>query len=300
MGEQTAISWTDHSFNPWWGCCKVSPGCEHCYALAFAKRVGHDIWGPAQTTPRRLFGGKHWAEPFKWDVEAQRARRRARVFCASMADVFEDHPMLPLEREKLWGTIGATPFLDWQLLTKRPENIRDMVPPEWLDQWPRNAWIGTTVEDQQRAEERIPPLLTVPAAVRLLSCEPLLGPVDLTPWLVPPYPDYSQRDQGGLYRAARFPEYGGGWSVIDYVEAIGPATVERWTSPISWVIIGGESGPKYRPMDLAWARRLVDDCAAAAVAVWFKQAGGLYPGRGADALGQLYHEFPLPAEVGCA
>lgn len=272
MSDKTAISWTDHTFNPWWGCIKVSPGCEHCYAEVFAKRVGQPVWGPAETTPRRLFGSKHWGEPFKWDADAQRAGERRRVFCASMADVFEDHPTLPPEREKLWNTIGGTPFLDWQLLTKRPENVRAMVPAAWLEDWPRHVWIGTTVEDQQRADDRIPRLLAVPAAVRFLSCEPLLGPVDIDGWL-----------------GVMVPNGEGGWVIFN-----DDGVHQR---SLHWVIIGGESGLKHRPMDLAWAQQLRDDCAENGVAVWFKQAGGLYPGRGADALGREYHEWPAGVDA---
>jgi protein gp37 len=178
MGEQTAIAWTDHTFNPWWGCTRVSPGCEHCYAETFAKRVGQDVWG--KNADRRFFGDKHWAEPIKWNAKAAQSGRRERVFCASMADVFEDRPELAEHRARLFDLIMfETPWLDWQLLTKRPQNVLDMVPPRWLDAhayygtngWPANCWIGTTVEDQERADERIPWLLSIPAAVRFLSCE---------------------------------------------------------------------------------------------------------------------------------
>jgi protein gp37 len=183
VGEHTEIAWTDHTFNPWWGCFKVSAGCTNCYAETFSKRVGQHIWGPPATTPRRLFGEKHWAEPLKWNLAAEREGVRKRVFCASMADVFEDHPMLSPEREKLWALIERTPMLDWQLLTKRPENILTMVPYDWQEGTPDNVWLGTSVENQEQAEIRISWLLTAPASVLFLSCEPLLGDVDLTPWL---------------------------------------------------------------------------------------------------------------------
>lgn len=173
MGETTGISWTDHSFNCWWGCQRVSPGCENCYAEAFDKRTGGAHWGPGE---RRFFGEKHWAEPLKWNAAAEKAGVRRRVFCASMADVFEDRRDLDAERAKLWPLILATPALDWLLLTKRPENVPALAP---YVVWPRNVWIGTTVEDQKRADERIPLLRAVPAAVRFLSAEPLLEPLDL-------------------------------------------------------------------------------------------------------------------------
>ena len=185
MGEKTEISWCDATFNPWWGCIKVSEGCEHCYAETFAKRTGHSIWGPAATTQRRTFGDKHWQEPLKWHAEAAKAGERRRVFCASMADVFEAHPQLHTERALLWTLIGQTPALDWLLLTKRPENIADMVPSWWrtFGSWPDNVWLGTTVENQGAAEKRIPILLSIPARVRFLSCEPLLGELDLSEWI---------------------------------------------------------------------------------------------------------------------
>lgn len=180
MGVATAIAWTDHTFNPWWGCERVSPGCQHCYAEAFAKRTGNVVWG--KSADRRRFGDKHWAEPLKWNKAAEAAGRQARVFCASMADVFEYRPDHHDDRQRLWELIEATPHLVWQLLTKRPENVRNMVPVPWLlgnPGWPQNVWIGTTVEDQQRADERIPFLIEIPAKIRFLSCEPLLGRLDI-------------------------------------------------------------------------------------------------------------------------
>lgn len=181
MGHQSTIEWTDHTFNPWWGCLKVSPGCQHCYADTLANRYGYTIWGPAATTERRTFGDKHWAEPLKWDREADKAGVRKRVFCASMADVFEDHHTAAEQRPKLWKLIEDTPHLDWLLLTKRPENMVAMTP--WDKAWPTNVWAMTSVENQEQALRRIPVLLEVPAAIHALSVEPLLDAVDLMPWI---------------------------------------------------------------------------------------------------------------------
>ena len=233
MGENSKIEWTHHTYNSWWGCVKVSPGCQNCYAETFAKRTGHNIWGPAATTQRRIFGDKHWAEPIKWNTDAVKAGERRRVFCSSMADVFEDHPQLPPERVRLWKLIDQTPALDWLLLTKRPENILDMVPDEWrtVGRWPQNVWAGTTIENQDVVIDRLDELIRVPAPVRFLSCEPLLGPLDVSEWL-------------------------------DF---------------ISWVIVGGESGPHARPMHPDWARSLRDQCQAAGVAFHFKQWGQYVP-----------------------
>lgn len=185
MGEKTDIRWTHHTFNPFWGCMKVSPGCTNCYADTLSTRWGFDIWGPAQTTQRRTFGEKHWNEPRLWNKKAEQAGERRRVFCASMADVFEEHPQLVAERAKLWPLIEETPWLDWLLLTKRPENIHTMMPVRWLDtfHFPKNIWVGTSVETQEYAEKRIPWLLDIPARIHFLSCEPLLGPLDLWKWL---------------------------------------------------------------------------------------------------------------------
>jgi len=180
--RETAIAWTDHTFNPWWGCVRVSPACEHCYAEAFAKRVGQAVWGPK--APRRFFSDKHWAEPLKWNRAAEREGVRRRVFCASMADVFEDREELTEHRERLWDLIVATPGLDWLLLTKRPENAPELLPPTWwvLTGLPPNVWIGTTVESPAYFK-RVEALRRIPARVRFLSCEPLLEPLlglDLT------------------------------------------------------------------------------------------------------------------------
>jgi protein gp37 len=179
MGKNSKIEWTHHTFNPWWGCTRVSAACKHCYAEAWAKRVGKKVWGPK--APRRFFGDDHWAGPVKWNQEALGRAERARVFCASMADVFEARKDLNPLREKLWILIEATAQLDWLLLTKRPERVLQTVP--WTTDWPKNVWIGTTVEDQESAKERLPHLARIPAAVRFISAEPLLSELSIASWL---------------------------------------------------------------------------------------------------------------------
>jgi protein gp37 len=175
LGKSTAIEWTDHTFNPWWGCTKVSPACDHCYAEAWDKRTGGDHWGPHAY--RRTFGDKHWEEPLRWDRAAAEAGTRRRVFCASMADVFDNAaPENALGR--LWRLIRSTPWLDWQLLTKRPQNVRKMLPSDWGEGY-TNVWLGTTTENQQEAERRVVHLNLIEARVRFLSCEPLLGRISL-------------------------------------------------------------------------------------------------------------------------
>ena len=158
---------------------KVSPACKHCYAESWSKRVGQQVWGVG--SDRRFFGEKHWSEPLRWNLDAKNSGKRARVFCASMADVFEDRRDLDVWRSRLWDLIAATPYLDWLLLTKRIETVMRLAP--WGERWPENVWLGTTVEDQRRAAERLPVLQEIRAIVRFISAEPLLDAVDLTPWL---------------------------------------------------------------------------------------------------------------------
>ncbi len=179
MGQNSAIEWTEHTFNPWWGCVRVSPGCQNCYAELLAKRYGHDVWG--KQVGRRFLSENHWKQPISWNRQATQEGRRHRVFCASMADVFEDSPTLTEPREKLWELIDKTSMLDWLLLTKRPENMLRLAP--WQHQWPQNVWAMTTVENQEYANKRIPLLLEVPAVVRALSVEPLIGRIDISKWL---------------------------------------------------------------------------------------------------------------------
>lgn len=175
MTTNSAISWTDHTFSPWWGCARISPGCARCYADTLASRWGNELW--RRHGERRPVSDATWRNPVRWNREAEAAGKPALVFCASMADVFEGRTDLDPMRDRLWDLIDRTPWLRWQLLTKRPENVAAMVP--WGDSWPSNVWIGTSVEDQRRAAERIPVLRMVPAAVRFLSVEPLLESVRL-------------------------------------------------------------------------------------------------------------------------
>lgn len=235
MGRNSSIEWTHHTFNPWWGCTKVSPACRHCYAETWARRVGQDVWGVK--APRRFFTDAHWREPLIWNREAADTQTRRRVFCASMADVFEARSDLNEHRSRLWELIAQTPWLDWLLLTKRPGSVLRLVP--WQSgKWPPNVWLGTTVENQLWADKRVPLLLECPAITHFLSCEPLLGPINLSKWL------QSTRAR------AHF---------------------------VSWVIAGGESGPGARPMLPNWARLLRDQCRDASIAFHFKQWGHWAP-----------------------
>ena len=232
MAANTKIEWAHDTFNPWTGCAKVSPACQHCYAEGFARFPHIGTWGASGARMRT--SDANWKKPLMWDRQAKAAGTRRRVFCASLADVFEDRADLDPMRADLWRLIEQTPNLDWLLLTKRPG-----VMARWAAEHgcPENAWAGTTVEDQRRADERIPALLQVPARVRFLSMEPLLGPVDLSGYTM-----------GGV-----------------------PAV------PLHWVIAGGESGPNARPMHPEWVRSLRDQCIQADVPFHFKQWGEWAP-----------------------
>lgn len=176
MGSFSKIEWTTHTFNPWWGCTKVSDGCKFCYAETLSNRYGYDFWGPKK--PRRLMSDQHWQAPLRWNAEAEREGTRYRVFCASMADVFEERaPEGQLDR--LWDLIRRTPNLDWQLLTKRPHLIAEKLPVDWGDGY-ANVWLGTSIEDE-RVLDRVQHLTAVPSVVRFLSVEPLIGPIRRLP-----------------------------------------------------------------------------------------------------------------------
>lgn len=252
MGEHSAIEWTDHTFNPWIGCAKVSPGCKHCYAETLMDtRYGRVEWGVHGTRVRT--SPANWRKPVRWNRQAEESGVRARVFCASLADVFEDRDELEPWREDLFDLIHVTPSLDWQLLTKRPENVLAMVGRERMAVLADNLWIGTSVENQEHADLRIPELLKIPAAVRFLSCEPLLGPVQLRQsWC-----DFLE-----------------GWDTDAEEGWDGePEPVQVQTERVDWVIAGGESGPGARPCDVAWIRDLVRQCREADVPPFVKQLG---------------------------
>lgn len=265
MGKNSTIGWTHSTFNPWWGCSKVSQECTRCYAETFAKRVGHRIWG--DDAPRRFFGDAHWNEPLKWDRDAAKAGERRRVFCASMADVFEDRDELNEHRARLWDLISKTPHLDWLLLTKRPENMLRMVPAEWHEEWAGNVWAGTTIGHPDSLE-RLDHLARVPAVVRFVSVEPLLADLDL-----------------GLNKN------------------LPGQRVLRWHRPaknfINWVIVGSESGAGARPMDIEWARSIVNQCVSAGVKVFVKQIANEHDRKGGDPkhwpMGNWPRELPAGA-----
>jgi protein gp37 len=251
MGADTKIQWCHHTFNPWRGCTKVSAGCAFCYADAMSVRNPKvlGVWGP--NGHRAIAAESYWMQPAAWNRQASAAGERRRVFCASLADVFESADTMPAAavnsvraaRLRLFRTIVATPSLDWLLLTKRPENIlpsieqaaldcsRSDATCEMLNAWfrgtaPENVWLGTSVEHQDAARDRIPFLLHAPATLRFLSCEPLLGPLDLSKF-----------------------------------------------KGLDWVIVGGESGAKARACYVNWIDDVREQCQTAGICCFIKQLG---------------------------
>jgi protein gp37 len=198
MAENSGIEWTTHSFNPWVGCTAVSAACDFCYAEELVTRLGHVEWGPHGNRRRT----KTWGKPVKWNREAGETGERPRVFCASLADVFDNHKSIEDSwRRELWKLIRETPNLDWLLLTKRPQNIERYLPSDWGSEGYANVWLGASAENQTEFDRRIGPLTSVPAKVHFLSMEPLLGPVDLKggadiEWIV------SGGESGESYRPA--------------------------------------------------------------------------------------------------
>ncbi len=178
MAEQSNIAWTGNTFNGWIGCTRVSPACDRCYAAEWAKRYERDVtWGePGQKAKLRLTSDANWRKPHKWNRDAEKSGTRTKVFCSSLSDVF-DNDADPMWRKRLWDVIAATPHLDWQLLTKRPQNIQKMLPDDWGVKGYANVWLGTTAENQTEYDRRKPILMSIPARIRFISMEPLLGPI---------------------------------------------------------------------------------------------------------------------------
>lgn len=298
------IEWTDTTWNVVTGCTKVSPGCDNCYAERFTER----FHGKGSFTEVKLHHDRLDA-PLRW-------RKPRRVFVNSMSDLFHSE-VLDEVIARVWAVMAATPQHTYQVLTKRHGRMRSLlnspafraevegrygwiVDTDGMDlvpgpSWPlRNAWLGVSVEDQQRAELRIPALLETPAVVRFLSCEPLLGPVDLSQWLTYRCPRCLRRSPwtDGLSIAA------GDHTDEFWCQTCGDeANLESCDPPdLSWVICGGESGQGARPMHPDWARSLRDQCVTAGVPFFFKQWGGQTPKAGGrDLDGREWSEFPQAA-----
>lgn len=303
--SKSTIEWTDDTWNPVSGCTRVSAGCDNCYAVKMTKRL--DAMGQEKYSGLVNLGKGHFNGIVKCHEDTLtiplKAKKPRRYFVNSMSDLF--HKEVPFEFiDTVFAVMALCPQHTFQILTKRPERmaeylsfvdpggfrevvwanaLRHLRDPEPFRSttsavpWPLpNVWLGTSVEDQQTADERIPHLLKCPAAVRFLSCEPLLGPVDLTRLPV----------GRNFIDCLRCDFHGGQGSVI-----AGPPS---GTGPVDWVIVGGESGPGARPMHPDWARSLRDQCVAAGVPYFFKQWGGVdkkSTGRIID--GRTWDEFPV-------
>lgn len=296
MSENTKIEWATHTFNPWEGCQKVGPGCDNCYAENRNARFAGGVavnWGPG--APRRRTSEKNWQLPLKWQREAEATGVRPRVFCSSLADVFDN--AVPQEwRYDLFNLILSTPNLDWLLLTKRIGNVVKMIddtlpanmkalPADCPVAWPwPHVWIGATIVNQEEADRDIPKLLAVPAAKRFLSMEPLLGPVDLRSLPMGEgeanclKPDLWETEiENWRGTSDDWQEDFEDWYGVSLAGAVGPMH-----AGIDWVIVGGESGPGARPMHPDWARSLRDQCNAAGVPFLFKQWGEWTPGENVE------------------
>lgn len=269
--KQGGIAWTDATFNPVRGCRKLSAGCAHCYAAELS-RVNPGVLGTWGANGQRVVSSDGWEARFDaWEKKAAKAGKPMRIFVNSMWDPGEgpdvdgkegrDGPRsdyLPV-LHKLVEIARRCPHLRLQMLTKRPWNLVAWWQDSDLGKWPANLWMGVSTENQEEADERIPWLMMLPAAVRFLSVEPMLGPINLAGWAI---------DAPGSYPLNR----------------------------LAWVIAGCESGRGARPMDLAWVRSLRDQCAAAGVPFFFKQAmegGEVVSLPTLD--GKVWDEFP--AEV---
>lgn len=266
MGANSLIQWTDHTFNPWVGCSKVSAACKFCYAETQTNRFRkkEKLWGVGGNRARTT--DANWKKPYKWD-KAAALGGPDKVFCASLADVFEDFVtpdpnddsmfIWPLDdwRKDLFKVMEETTNLQWQVLTKRPENVLRMVPKHWLENWPSNVWMGTTVEDQGEYDKRVPDLMELPAPIRFLSMEPLLGLVMI-------------KDK------------------------------------LDWIIVGGESGNGARKMEGEWIGAVMGACMFEKIPLFVKQMGSVVAkeckykdkkgGDPTEWIGELFQQFDFP------
>jgi protein gp37 len=234
MSEKTIIAWTEHTWNPWRGCTKISPGCTHCYMFTQQERYGRD--------PSKVIRTGTWRDPVRWQKAAAAAGRQEMVFTCSWSDWF--HADADPWREEAWALVRQCPNLTFQILTKRHERVLANLPADWGEGY-ANVWLGVSVENRRYGLPRIEALRQVPAAIRFLSIEPLLE-------------DIGQIDLSG----------------------------------IGWVIVGGESGPNYRPMEHSWARSLRDQCQAAGVPFFFKQSAAPRTEMGIQLDGKIIRQYP--------
>jgi protein gp37 len=272
-GVSTEISWCDETWNPTTGCSKVSEGCRNCYAAKLAPRLaamgqeGYTTlpWTKKNAPENVMLHSGRLDKPYRW-------KKPRRIFVNSMSDLF--HPLVPFEFvERVWDTMFDCSQHTFQILTKRPERMAEFA--RWMNDvrlrridYP-NVWLGTSVEDQRAADQRILHLLRTPAAVRFLSCEPLIGPVDIYKAIAPTMECGCNKDTCA-------------WSLC---------------IPLGWIIVGGESGPGYRQMDPAWARQIRDFCRASGVAFFYKQDSGFRNEMNPYLDGEMWRQFPQTTAV---
>lgn len=262
MAEKTGISWTKSTFNPWIGCTKVGPGCDACYAEALDGRHkwgGKTHWGVG--TPRMRTSESYWLQPLKWEKMAKETGEFWPVFCCSLADVFDNE--VPQEwRDDLWNLIENTPHLTWQLVTKRVSNVMKMIPENWRAQLPKNVWIVATMVNQDEFDRDWPKLRAIPARVRGLSVEPMLGNIQ--------FPDITRS--------------------LGY-----KSELENVRGELHWVIYGGESKQGFhmpRECRLTWLNDGIAQCRELGIAPFIKQAGHAITTATMTSEGILHH---LPA-----
>ena len=285
MSDNSAIEWTDITWNPTTGCDRISAGCDNCYALTMARRLKamgsskYQADGDPRTSGPGFGLSLHYDSlrlPYAWKAPQK-------VFVNSMSDLFHARVPLSFVRD-VFAVIADTPQHTYQVLTKRASRLPRIA--DKLD-WPPNLWLGVSVENASEAP-RIDHLLAVPAAVRFLSCEPLLGPFDIG--IGDPHKGHENDDVNGfphprICLTCSDPD---GWDEVEYFRRDKPDPCG-----LGWVIIGGESGPGARPMDIRWARMLVRECQSAGVAVFVKQLGSILGRRyGAGAKGGDWEAWP--------
>lgn len=264
MGETTGIAWTDHTFNPWEGCTKVSPGCDNCYAATRDERWGGDHWGKGK--PRKTMSESYWFGPVKWNRIAREAGRIDKVFCGSLCDVMDDEAPAG-QRERLWAMIDQTPHLMWQLLTKRPSRYQSYLPVMGFKH--DNVILGTTTENQEFFNVRVPELDL--GAAHLMRRNELASPMSL--------------------RRPRVKTF------TSYEPALGPITIEfaaKLGMAPDWIIFGGETGNAPRPMEQAWAENIKAECEEFHVKFFMKQVSARTPKQAAALIPAhlLVREFP--------
>jgi len=298
MGENSGILWTDDTFNAWWGCTQISPACDNCYAKTWAERFGFkDLWGG---TKRRYFGDKHWNEPLRWNREAEKEGKPHRVFGDSMYDFAEfRYSRMPTEMQstvrRLFDFIDQTPYLDWLLLTKRPENLPGVLPGKWLFHAPHNLRIGVTVENQKYLS-RVKKLLEHWKGKNFVSIEPMLGPVDISEYATRRWQTLEERSPSGkmLFKC----------SVCGRISQTPDKECKTGLDPneskhcsqhrsIDWVIAGCESGNNARDTYSLWLRLLQLKCERNKIPFFLKQM--MVDGKLVKAPflnGKQYLEFP--------